>query len=411
VAIAAAARSSFDQDAPLSSADRERVLFVHSATLPPLGADTWVHALLIRHLDRRLVDVHAACAFEHRGARTPTFEALSAVPDLTLRSVNLGPELFRQSLPGKVRGLVETLPAVPSLADLVGYVRRTGIRILHTSDRPRDAAACALVARLTGAKYAVHVHMHYADWWSPMLRRATAGADAVIAVSDHVRGTLLEAGFSPSKTHTVLNSIDVRAWDPSTEGRAVREELSIPPSAPIVTCIARVFREKGQQDLLSALAMLRRDVPDARLLIVGRDYPAGTHHSDDLRRMARGLGILDAVHFLGQRRDIPAILAATDVYAMPSYTEPFGLVYAEAMAMKRPVVALDEGGAPEVVEHEKSGFLCARGDIAALAGRIQQLLENPGLRARMGEYGRRAVETRFAPERMARDVTRIYSSL
>jgi len=391
--------------------ERKRVLFVHSATLPPLGADTWVHALLMRYLDRSSAEVHAACAFGRPGEPTPTFDALSVIPGLELSAINLGPELFRRSRLGKVRGLLETAPAVLSVAALLRYVRKHRIQILHTSDRPRDAAVCAALARLTGIKFVIHVHVRYGNWMSPMLRQSMARADAVIGVSEYVRGSLLEAGYSPVKTHAVLNAIDVTAWDHRLDGVAVRRSLSIPPATPVVTCVARIFRDKGQEELIRAMALVRRDFPDTRLLIVGQDYPAGTHHSAELKRLARELGVLENVQFLGQRRDIAALLAATDIYAMPSLGEPFGLVYAEAMAMKRPVIALDEGGAPEVVEHGRSGLLCARGDVAALAENIRQLISDPARRASMGEHGRHVVETLFHPERMARDVMRIYSSL
>jgi glycosyltransferase involved in cell wall biosynthesis len=81
------------------------------------------------------------------------------------------------------------------------------------------------------------------------------------------------------------------------------------------------------------------------------------------------------------------------------------------MAMKRPVVALDNGGTPEVVEHGKSGLLSPPGDAEALAANLLALVRDPALRARMGEYGRQQVEQRFSPGRMAEDVGRVYDSL
>jgi len=108
---------------------------------------------------------------------------------------------------------------------------------------------------------------------------------------------------------------------------------------------------------------------------------------------------------------VPRLLAASDVFAMPSFEEPFGLVYAEAMAMKRPVVALDNGGTPEVVDHGKSGLLSSPDDLPALAANLLTLLRDPALRARMGEYGRKQVELRFSPDRMARDMAAVYDRL
>ncbi len=183
----------------------------------------------------------------------------------------------------------------------------------------------------------------------------------------------------------------------------------------MVISVGRLYRQKGQGDLIRALAAIRQDLPEARLLIVGEDYPlanpGGRSFEAELRSLARELGLEDRVIFTGFRKDVAPLIAASDVLALPSTGEPFGLVYLEAMAMKRPVVALESGGAPEVVEHGKSGLLCPPGDPQSLANGLLTLLRDPALRARMGEYGRRQVETRFTPARMAAETAQIYLEL
>jgi glycosyltransferase involved in cell wall biosynthesis len=96
---------------------------------------------------------------------------------------------------------------------------------------------------------------------------------------------------------------------------------------------------------------------------------------------------------------------------MASFEEPFGLVFAEAMAMRRPVVSLDSGGAPEVVRHGETGLLSAPRDLPSMTANILTLLRDPALRATMGENGRRRVEAEFTPRRMASDAERLYSEL
>jgi glycosyltransferase involved in cell wall biosynthesis len=130
-----------------------------------------------------------------------------------------------------------------------------------------------------------------------------------------------------------------------------------------------------------------------------------------LEEHARELGVMENVVFTGQRSDIASLLAACDIFSLPSFEEPFGLVFAEAMAMKRPVAALTNGGTPEVVEHGKCGLLSAPGDINALAANLTQLLDDPALRAQFGEYGRSRVEQHFTPQRMASDFARIYARM
>jgi glycosyltransferase involved in cell wall biosynthesis len=104
-------------------------------------------------------------------------------------------------------------------------------------------------------------------------------------------------------------------------------------------------------------------------------------------------------------------MAACDVFTMPSLEEPFGLVYLEAMAMQRPVVSLDNGGTPEVVEHGLSGLLSPPRDIDALARNIVLLLRDPALRARMGAHGRSRVLEYFNVGRMAQDAGAAYEAV
>jgi glycosyltransferase involved in cell wall biosynthesis len=130
-----------------------------------------------------------------------------------------------------------------------------------------------------------------------------------------------------------------------------------------------------------------------------------------MQELARELGLGEAVIFTGGRSDVREIMAACDVFSMPSDEEPFGLVYLEAMAMERPVVALDNGGTPEVVEHEQSGLLSAHQDIPAFAANLVALLRDPDRRARMGARGRERVLTRFSAQRMARDAGDAYEAI
>jgi len=392
--------------------EKLRVLFVHSATRPPLGADTWIHALIMRHLDRDQHEVHVACATGPEDAPTPTYAAVKSIPNLFIKPINLGSELFAKSLFGRGEAVLKTAPAVWNLLELARYVRKHRISIVHTSDRPRDAFVSAIVARMTGAKCIVHVHVTYGDWMSRMLRWSMAQADALIGVSDFVADSLVNGGgYARSKTYGVLNAINLEAWDYHTDPGPVRADLGISPDAIVLACVARVFAPKGQARLIRALGMLRAELPDIKLLIIGQDYPPGNHHSEELRALASKLGVADNVIFTGLRSDVPRLMAAADVFAMPSFEEPFGLVYAEAMAMKRPVIAINSGGTPEVVEHGKSGLLSAEGDDETLAANLKRLITDSKLRSEMGEYGRRQVEERFVPARLAENVSKVYRKL
>jgi len=332
---------------------------------------------------------------------------------LHLQSSNFGPSLTGRSAIDKAVQVLGGLPALSSLARLARYIRHHRISLIHSTDRPRDAVSCVLLAKLTGTKSIVHVHVRCAEWMGRPVRRAMGGADALVGVSEFVARSLVANGYQAKKTHAVLNAIDLAGWDHRLDPSSVRRDLGIPSGAPVVACAARLFRGKGQDDVIRAISVLRRELPLVRLLIIGQDDREAmrTSFTAELKALVCDLGLSEHVIFTGYRADMPVLFAACDVFALPSPGEPFGLVFLEAMAMKKPVVALNSGGAPEIVEHGKSGLLSAPGDGAALAENLLVLLRDPALRDRMGEYGRRRVETHFTRDRMTRDVQDLYMAL
>jgi glycosyltransferase involved in cell wall biosynthesis len=387
--------------------EKTRVLFLSSPAFT--GADTWIHYLILRNLDPERVDRYAAGQVGFPGSPAPAFEELRSIPGVILRPTDFGPTFFQLDAREKRRSIVRVVPAVTSLLGLAAYIRRHRIQIIHSTDRPRDAIACATLSALSGAKSVIHVHVKFDDWMGRGVRWAFGRADALIGVSNFVANSLVAGGYAPSRVHAVLNAIDPAAWDPELDPSLGRRSLGVERGVPLVVSVSRLFYWKGHTELIRALALVKRDVPDVRLAIVGADYPPGSGVTAKLRETAAECGVGDSVSFTGQRSDIAALLAASDVFALPSHEEPFGLVYAEAMAMKRPVIAIDKGGAPEVVRHGETGLLSPLGDIPALASNIVRLLKDPSARARMGEAGRSRVEASFTPSRLAADVEAVYS--
>jgi glycosyltransferase involved in cell wall biosynthesis len=386
-----------------------RVLFVHTATRPPLGADTWIHAQIMANLDRSSHELHAACATGPPAAPTPTYDALRRIGDVNIQPVRFGVEHSSDAPVSHRQAALATVPALYDLVGLARFIRRNRIDIIHTSDRPRDAAAAVVLGRMTGAKSIVQAHVAYGAWMGPVLRWALRHADVRIAISSFVARTLDAAGHDLCRTYVVRNGIDTSQWTPGAGRQDARRELGIPADSPVVMTACRLFPSKGPAELIQAMAATRDRHPNARLLVVGREMVPG--YAAELAGLATELGVADRVQLLGQRNDMGRLMAAADVFAMPSVGEPFGLVYAEAMAMELPVVALDSGGATEVVQHGTTGLLSAPGDRTALAANLSRLLSDPDRRHRMGVNGRRRVEADFTSERMADDVANVYRAV
>jgi len=392
-------------------ADKIPVLFIQSQT--GFGADSLIQAEIARHLDRDKFEVHVACT---RGSGTEVPAALERyrkMPGIHLRETDFAPGLTRRSLSETVRGL-RSLASFPSeVVALRDYIKQNKIRILHCTEKPRDAVYAVALGKLTGAKSIVHVHVKWSMEYKLPARAAVRYADAALAISAYVRDTIVEMGTPPSRVYTVLNALDASAWDPDLDGSAVRRELGLAPDAPVIASISRLFSWKGPTQLLEASAIVAKEFPALRVLIVGADerYVHGGSYTAELKAQVERLGIQQNVIFTGHRGDAARILAASDLFTMPSFEEPFGVVFLEAMAMRKPVIGIDNGGTPEVVTQGKAGLLSPPWDVPRLAENISQLLRDAELRRKMGEYGRKRVLEYFNPVRMARETGDVYEQM
>ncbi len=236
----------------------------------------------------------------------------------------------------------------------------------------------------------------------------SARQDMIIAISDHIaRFTIARGVRDPARVRRVYHGL--QAPDTSAQERLraeTRRDLGVPPDAFLVGNVGRLAPQKGQRHLVRALPSLLERVPDAHLVIAG-----GGELESYLRGLAEELGVTERVHVLGPRRDVPAIMHALDVFAMPSIWEGFGIVLLEAMAAGKPVVASRVATIPEVVLDDETGILVPPGDATALAEAFATLAGDRDLAAQMGQAGLLRLQRSFSLEKMVGDTEVLYEEL
>lgn len=186
------------------------------------------------------------------------------------------------------------------------------------------------------------------------------------------------------------NGRDPARFGPDPAARArIRAELGVPDETPVVAIVSRLVRHKGYPELLAAMA----DVPGAELWVVGERL--ASDHGADMEAVFAMAGLGLRVRRLGYRRDVPAILAAADIFTLPSHFEGLPMSVIEAMLTGLPVVATDIRGPREQVVDGVTGLLVPPATVAPLAAALGRLVGDPALRARMGAAGRERAMSLF----------------
>ncbi len=256
------------------------------------------------------------------------------------------------------------------------------------------------------------VWAHGLEVWEPLSilrRRALRSTDLIIVptndTANHVAG----------QQDVPRDRIRVLPWalDPQFETLLIAKP-SLPanfPAGRVILTVGRWFadeRYKGMDTLITALPRLLTEWPDVQLVAVGEGDDQGW-----LEQIADGRGVLRHVHFLSGLTypEIAACYQACEIFALPSRGEGFGLVYLEAMACGKPVIGGAHGGAPEVIDDGKTGYLVQHGDAGQLATSLETLLTDPGLGREMGARGRERVEREFRFNVFAKSLKKILRDL
>lgn len=242
-----------------------------------------------------------------------------------------------------------------------------------------------------------------------LLERLTlARFDQVITVSHFLCGELRGFGIPSERIHRVPNGIAASLPTPTERAafrQTVRAELGIPSGAPLIGTAGRLEPAKGYDLLLQAVDRLRAGYPDLRCVIAG----SGSLEQE-LKTAAQALGLDGRVIFTGFRTDIPRLLLAMDIFALPSRTEGIPYALLEASAAGLPVVASRVGGVPEIICDGQAGLLVAPEQVEALAAALDRLLREPELAAQMGRRAAADTAAQFTLEAMVAGTCRAYEA-
>jgi len=355
------------------------------------GAQTHLVQLL-KHLDRRRF-TPMVCPLKARGELRGAVEAL-------------GVPVFDGGLGRTLMGA----GGARVLWRLVRLLRRERVDVAHSylfhpNVLTPIAARLARVGAVLASKRSLDRYPHRLPRYACRLGNALAGRIMVNAEAI-ARFAATEEGCPLHKTVVIPNGVREEALEAPADGIAKRRELGLPPRAPVVGAVSRLAWKKGIGHLVEATPRLLEAVPDARVVVAGDGALRG-----ELEAQAAALGVGERVIFLGARLDSIELMAAFDVFVLPSVIEGMSNALLEAMAVGRPVVATDVGGNPEVVVDGETGFLVPPADPHHLATTLTKLLQAPEMAVEMGAAGRRRVMAHYRVDVMTRRIEDLYDTL
>jgi glycosyltransferase involved in cell wall biosynthesis len=238
-----------------------------------------------------------------------------------------------------------------------------------------------------------------------LLHRRTVG---LIGNSQAVVDELAAEAADPKKLALIHNGIEVPPPATAADRLRLRQALDVGENALVIVVLANLIPYKGHRDLIDALGRAKDNMPEPwRVLAIGRDEGVG----EDLKRRAEVSGIAANMVWLGEQAAPERLLAAGDIFVLPSHEEGFSNALLEAMAAKLAVIATAIGGNLDAIVDGESGILVPPRDPPALAVALKRLAGDPALRRRLGEAARTRVEERFSLERCVARYDRLYRAM
>jgi glycosyltransferase involved in cell wall biosynthesis len=240
-----------------------------------------------------------------------------------------------------------------------------------------------------------------------LYRLASRLSSGFIAVSDKVEKAMVQTiGPIQDKITVICNGVDVKRYPEPVDKVRVRSQLKLKANARLVSVVATLKEQKGHRYLMEAMTSIVPRYPDLHILFIGDG-----ELREELQAQVQRLNLDDHVHFLGNRSDVPELLAASDLFVLPSLWEGLPMALLEAMATGLPIVATEVSGTVQAMVPNETGILVPPGDAQRLVKAIEQVLSDPARAQEMGAAARRRVEAEFSAQEQADEHLALYHRL
>lgn len=298
-----------------------------------------------------------------------------------------------------------------SAQKIANFVNRRNVEIVH-AHVARDYIPASLVCRTSNnAKFVLTRHVLFP--MKPFHRFALGNLSKAIAVSSAVQMNLRNI-FPKEKVKLISNGINTESLSDETR-ETLREEFrflhNVPFDAQFVGTVGELKELKGQRDFVLAANEIARRNDHAFFVVVGKDNSANQPFRRELKRLVKVFHLEERFLWLDWVEDMPALLAALDIFVSSSHSESFGLSILEAMANKTPIVATETEGAKELLRNEESALLVPVKEPLKLAEAIENLLNSKEKRETFAEKAQSFAAQHFSLEKMIEQTENLYKEI
>lgn len=340
-----------------------------------VGGGQWSLYYLIKHLNREVFHPVVLCPGEG---------------ELSQKMREIGADVIILSI-GKIRHLNPY-----TIKRLSSIIKDKHISLVHT-DSTTETFYAGIASKIMKIPLIWHIRASEGEWFLDRILSALSTKLILVADALKTRFRWLDTVKAP----TIYNGIDLEGFDAFITHSSIREEFNIDNNAVLLGCVGRIEELKGQEYLIKVL----RHTNNTKLILAGREDEA---YLKRIKKICEELNVSDRVLFAGHRDDIPSFLKSIDILVFPTLTEAFSRVILEAMAAAKPVIATDTGGNSEAVIDGTTGYIVPTKDTAALAEKIDELINNKEKRGYMGMAGRKRVEEKYDIKNIARQIEEVY---
>ena len=302
------------------------------------------------------------------------------------------------------------LITVPEALRYYSLGRKHRVKLIHLNNHFNSQVAGIIAAKILRVPCVAHLRDFVEV--DAVTKIYACAIDHHVAISSAIEANLTALKVSPSRRSLVYDAVDLSAFNAHIDCNYLESEFASFSSRPRYGIFGRLVEWKGIREFLQAAVFISSEIPEAVGFIVGGHSDGDKEFERAMHAMAIDLNLDQNVVFTGYRKDVPALMKFMDVVVHASNSpEPFGMVIIEGMAMGRPVVATQAGGALDIVIEGGNGKLVKPGAVNELADAVVELLQQPGLARKMGANGRQRVQTMFSSQHYASQMEVVFDNL